>query len=48
MMAEDEAISSDDTVEIEAAIGPMIATPAAQDGSVCAMARGMMLSTLDP
>ena len=48
MMAEDEAINSDDTVEMEAAIGPMMATPAAQDGSVCAMARGMILSTLEP
>ena len=48
MMAEDEAINSDDTVEMEAAIGPMMATPAAQDGSVFAMARGMMLSTLEP
>ena len=47
-MAEDEAMSRDDTVEIDAAIGPMMATPASQGGSVCAMACGMILSTLPP
>ena len=48
MMADDEAMSSDDTVEMDAAMGPMMATPASQAGSVCAMACGMMLSTLAP
>ena len=41
IIAEDEAMSRDDTVEIDAAIGPMMATPASQGGSVCAMACAM-------
>ena len=47
MIAEEDAISSDETVEMDAAMGPTIAMPASHGGSVCAMAMGMMLSTLD-
>ena len=47
-IAEEEAISSDETVEMDAAIGPTIAIPASHGGSVWAMAIGMMLSTLPP
>ena len=48
MMADDDAMSSEDTVEMDAAMGPMMAMPASQGGSVCTMACGMMLSMLLP
>ena len=41
-------MSSEDTVEMEAATGPMMAMPASTGGSVREMASGMMLSTLPP
>ena len=47
-MEEDELMSSEDTVEMEAAIGPMMAMPASHGGRHCAMAIGMMLSTDPP
>ena len=48
MMDEDELISSEETVEIDAAIGPTIAMPASQAGRVSMIAMGMMLSTEPP
>ena len=45
---EDEESSSEDTVEMVAAIGPMIMTPAQKGVRLCTMAIGMMLSTLLP
>ena len=47
-IAEEEAISSEETVEMDAAMGPIIAMPASHGGNVCAMAMGMILSTLPP
>ena len=47
-MAEAEEMSSDDTVEMEAATGPTMATPARSGGSDSTMTAGMMLSTLPP
>ncbi len=48
MMAEDDEMSSDDTVEMDAATGPMMAMPANAGGSEAVMTVGMMLSTLPP
>ena len=47
-VTEDEAMSSEDTVEIDAATGPTIATPASHGGRVSTMVRGIILSTLPP
>lgn len=48
MIEEDEKINSDATVEIEAATGPIIATPANQGGNDYTIASGIILSTLLP
>ena len=48
IMADDEEMSSEDTVEMEAATGPMMATPASTGGSDSTITLGMMLSTLPP
>ena len=45
-MEEEAVISSEDTVEMEAAMGPTMATPASTGGRQLAMAGGMMPSTL--
>ena len=46
--AEDDEISSEDTVEMEAATGPMMAMPASPGRNVREMASGLMLATLPP
>ena len=47
-MAEEDEIKSDETVEIDAAMGPMMAAPAKTGGNVPTMDSGMILSTLPP
>ena len=44
----DALIKSELTVEMDAAKGPMMATPASAGGRLCTMAAGMMLSTEPP
>ena len=48
MMEEEEVSSRDETVEMVAAIGPMITTPAQKGLMTLIMVRGIMLSTLLP
>lgn len=47
-MDDELAMSRLDTVEMLAAIGPMMATLASHGGKLSTMAEGMMLSTLPP
>ena len=48
MIAEEEASSREDTVEIVAAIGPMMVMPAQKGSMVPMIVSGVMLSTLPP
>ena len=45
-MAEDATMSRPEIVEIDAASGPMIASPTSSGGTARAIVSGMMLSTL--